>query len=296
MWPEDPKLRSAAFELYGAVWEHLPPGIEQARAWGGDWFQVSTPFLVRSGDGLLAHAGVIECDLTVAGKRREIAAIHGVCVHPDHRGQGLGREVLEAALKHIDGTSATTTILWSEKVDLYRKFGFEPCVESVFTAPVPTALSPVARPTPAMRLDLDKAESRNRLLEALRRRQPVSGIIAAADSGWHFLIDLALWTESKDFLIDLPEHDAVMVAEVEGSLLRLYDVLGPRLPPVADLVGAAQSVSGATVERLEIYFSPDRLDLDTQAMPHPFEDVLMIRGARLPDEDTPFALSPFTRT
>lgn len=291
MWPDDSTLRSAAFELYGAVWEHVPPGIEQARVWGGDWFQVSTPFLVRSEDRLLAHAGVIECDLTVAGKRRKIAAIHGVCVHPDHRGQGLGREVLEAALTHIAGRSETTTILWSEKVDLYRKFGFEPCVESLFTAP-----APMARPTRAIRLDLAEPESRARLVVTLRERQPISGIIAAADPGWHFLINLALWAESKGFLVALPEHKAVMVAEIEGTLLRLYDVLGPGLPPVANLVGAAQAVSGTTIEHLEIYFSPDQLDLETQAGPHPFEDVLMVRGAPLPDEDLPFALSPFTRT
>ncbi len=90
MWPDDPEFRDAALRLYDATWGDLSARIEQARAWGSDWFAASTPFLVRSGGEVLAHAGVVTCDLALAGRPTRMAAIHALCVHPDHRGQGLG--------------------------------------------------------------------------------------------------------------------------------------------------------------------------------------------------------------
>lgn len=299
MWPDDPKLHRAALDLYGAVWPHVPPGIERARAMGADWFRVSTPFTVPESDGdrLLAHAGVITCRWTLDGQPLEVAAVHGVCVHPDHRGRGLCRRVMEEALDHIDRSGAVTTILWSEKVDLYRKFGFEPTPESVFVGPAPKP-----EPVRAFPLDLEDPDHQRRLQRALDHRAPVSKRLAAADAGEHFFIDLALWDEARQFLVALPDHDAVAVCEVEGPLMRLYDVLGPRIPSAGALVGAAETAFDTTVERLEVYFTPDHLldlgcPLGLEPCPHPIEDILMVRGRPLEQPSMgPFALSPFTRT
>ena len=285
------EFRAQALELYGAVWPHVPTGIQQARTWGSDWFEVSTPFTAEEDGRLVAHAGVIRCQLSFGGEARQVAAVHGVCVHPDYRSRGLARKVLEEALDHVDRIGLRTTILWSEKVDLYRRFDFEAVPEKVFRAPAPRG-----RRIHASRLNLSQRSDRERLRSVLERRRPVSGVAAAADPGWHFLIDLALWTEARDFLIHLPEHEAIVVAEKEGSRLHLYDVLAEEVPPAADLVGAAQTVLGGPIEEMDVYFTPDRLDLETEAAEHPIEDLFMVRGESLIDRSVGFALSPFTRT
>ncbi|MEM7583619.1 MAG: GNAT family N-acetyltransferase [Acidobacteriota bacterium] len=288
----DDAQRDAALRLFGAVWPHLPGGIESARRLGSDWFEVSTPFTAYDGERLVAHAGVITCQLAVAGEPYNVAAIHGVCVHPEYRGQGLARRVLEEALRFIENAGLETTILWSEKVDLYRRFSFVPTPEHVFAAP-----APAASPCPAFGLDLGMEPHRELLRLRLRQRRPVSNTIAAADDGWHFLIDLGLWPEAQDYLFALPEQQAIMVCQLEHGKLRLFDVVAAEPPPARLLVGAAEQLFGSEVEHLEVYFSPDRIELDAEPRSHPIEDVLMVRGLNLlPTTAGPFGLSPFTRT
>ncbi len=84
---------------------------------------------------------------------------------------------------------------------------------------------------------------------------------------------------------------------VDGRELHLYDVLAPRLPPCAAVVGAVEELAGVTVDRLAVYFTPDLLDVALALAAHPFADLLMVRGEALLDASAaPFALSPFTRT
>ncbi|MGI8563974.1 MAG: GNAT family N-acetyltransferase [Candidatus Dormibacter sp.] len=52
-----------------------------------------------------------------------------LAVHPDHRGQGLGKRILAALIEHLEQNAlrsalavAVTTENWA---DLYREFGFE---------------------------------------------------------------------------------------------------------------------------------------------------------------------------
>ena len=288
----DKILRSSALELYGAVWPHVPPGIEQALVWGADWFALSTPFVVEDDERLVAHAGVIPCRWWVEGRPVEVAAIHGVCVHPEHRGRGHGRRVLERALTWIDGGPWSITVLWSEKVEFYRKFGFHPRPECLFTGPCPTSV-----PAASRRLDPHHGTDLALLRRLLASRRPISERIAAADSGDHFLIDLALWGEAASFLHYLPDHDTVVVAEVEDGWLRLYDLVAMGEPPALGTVAGAV-VGEEGVERVEIYFTPDRLPgiSALKAQEHSWEDLLMVRGDLAVVEDGAFALSPFIRT
>lgn len=109
--------------------------------------------------------------------------------------------------------------------------------------------------------------------------------------------DLALWPEAKDLLIFLPPHEAIVVCELDGEELRLYDVVAPRPPPCAAMVGAVEALTGVAVDRLAIYFTPDLLDISPAPAAHPFDDLLMVRGEPLLDPSAPpFALSPFTKT
>ena len=293
MWPDDLKLREAAMTLYGAVWPHVPPGIDQAAAWGGDWFEVSTPFLVHSEGRLVAHVGVIVCRFALARPLR-IAAVHGVCVHPEHRGRGHCREAMEAALAHIDESGFETTILWTEKVDLYRRFGFETRAESVFEG-----FTPTPEPSRCARLSLDSAEHIHLLRDTLRSRRPVSEIVAAADDGWHFLIDLGLWTRVEELLVlHMPDHDAILIGDLEDDTFLLYDLVARELPSLAAITGGVGEATGTPIRRIRAFFTPDALvgGSALSSTEHPSEDLLMVRGEPLVEAGTPFAFSPLTRT
>ena len=285
----------ALLELYGTVWPFVPPGIERARGWGAEWFEVSTAHTIRHGGQLVAHAGVIECELALGGAPCSVTALHAVCVHPDFRGEGLGRAVVETALESIDAAGRERVILWSEKVEFYAKFGFRPWRESAFQIEAPRAVA-----TDATACDPDRPEDLARLHAAFRARRPVSAGLAAADSGWHFLINLGLWSEAvgsppRERLAILA--DGVVLAYALGSdQLELHDVIGARLPSLSEIVGAVESIEGKRVGKVRFGFTPDRLAPGATPCASDDEDVLMIRGAPLSPEDAPFALSPYSRT
>lgn len=285
-------------ELLGTVWPFVPRGIERAAKWGGHWFDVSTPYLEFDGELPIAHVGRIDCRFAFDGEVRRVAALHGICVRESHRGAGHARRAIERALHDVDAASCERVILWSEKVDFYRRFGFEPEPESVFR--LPAAAVKTANESVATRaLALDRRTDLDLLQSALERRQPVSAQLSAADPGWHFYIDLALWLEataapSESLLIALPEDQAVLVGEVEDGVLRLYDVVAETPPPLPRILAAKASHSDQPIQTLETWFTPDRFDADFQPHPHRSEDILMVRGQPL--LNGPAALSPMTRT
>ena len=96
--------------LLGRVWPALPPAIERAGALGFHWTAVSTPFVHRDDGRVVAHVGVIEQPLIVAGERRWVGFIHGVCTDPAHRRRGHAHALMEAALAHCRERSATQVL------------------------------------------------------------------------------------------------------------------------------------------------------------------------------------------
>lgn len=298
--------RHRALALYTTAWPHVADGIRQAQSWlplGADWFEVSTPFYAFDDAGdPIAHAGVVTCNWSVAGRAIDVAAVHGVCVHPEHRGTGKGREVLERALNWIDNHApCETTVLWSEKVELYEKFGFGAMRESVFEGKIAGGTTSVA----TRRIDPDRPELCERLAIALRTRRPVSNVVAAADTGWHFGINLGLWTaavgaEAAPAIVELIDDDAWVVGKVEAGTVQLFDVLAPGPLPSLERLAAAlvqQHENALSPQRVQVFFSPDRLPSGEQllALPSADEDVLMVRGDPL-GVDQAFAFSPLTKT
>ena len=296
----------AAHRLYTAVWPWLSEGIRVAESWGplgADWFGVSTPFVERDDQGrIVAHVGVVCCDWWVHGAPRGVWAVHAVCVHPEHRGRGLARSALERALAWIEEQApGAPVVLWSDLAELYGKFGFRPLREHVFEG----ELSSSGEAVRARRLAMEDPRDLSLLADALRTRRPVSDVIAAADSGWHFGIVLALWTaaagtDAAPRLALLEEHEALVVGLIQSDTLCLYDVIAPGALPGLDAAAAALvSVCGGGAEprHLRVCFSPDRLPGAERltAVPHPDEDFLMVRGEGL-GISVPFALSPLTRT
>jgi hypothetical protein len=71
--------------------------------------------------------------------------------------------------------------------------------------------------------------------------------------------------------------DVIVCCELDGSRLKLFDVVGPCLCPLADIVNRIPQ----RIEEVEFYFSPDRFEVQTRAVSHLFagDSHLMVRGS-----------------
>jgi GNAT superfamily N-acetyltransferase len=83
--------------------------------------------LSDGGGRLLASAGLVVAEVSVDGAEPfDVVGLGGVIVAPGHRGQGLARTVVEAALDRAAGEGPAFALLFCREAvaGLYRKLGF----------------------------------------------------------------------------------------------------------------------------------------------------------------------------
>ena len=151
--------------------------------------------------------------------------------------------------------------------------------EHRFVGPAPAGVMPAPDP-PRLCSDEDPADV-ERVRHLLMSRVPVSeraGI--AAD------LDVFCFHAARLPIHYAPGLDALLDFTCEGGTLRLYDVVAHSMPSLAAVVAAV----GQPVERVEVYFAPDRLDADLTPQPHDLgtphdPDTWIVRG--------PWTAAPF---
>ncbi len=123
------------FDLCMILLDKVFPGCKafakQGEKLGALWSETSMPFIVEDEGKIIAHLGVIPLNFILNGKNLRIAALHGICVEPEHRGKGLFKNLMAEALdycqQHFD-----SVILFTDKPKLYFSFGFKVIEQSDF--------------------------------------------------------------------------------------------------------------------------------------------------------------------
>ena len=126
--------------LLGRVWPRLPAGVAHAEALGFAWTDVSTPFVRREGERVVAHVGVVELPLVIAGRRVRVGSIHAVCTTPSAAaGPGPCADAGDAGgVRRRFETLVLTTLI----PEFYTAFGFRPCRARVHAGAAPAAPGP----------------------------------------------------------------------------------------------------------------------------------------------------------
>lgn len=272
--------------LIDRVWPGFGARIVRAERLGFSWESVSTPFVALEGDRAVAHVGVLELPVVVAGMRHVVGGIHAVCTDPDHRGRGHARALLAEAVEHCR-PRYETLLLTTDIPAFYEPVGFRPVGEHVFRGRV--APGPAPDPGMVRRLSLDEPGDVALLRRLLAAREPVSARLGPVESGAIFGIACLLQAERPETLQYVAPLDAVIVGERRGPTLVLLDIVSatvPRLPVLLEWLGEG-------VEEVMTLFTPDCLGgpLVPEPLPRP---ELMARGPFVVEE-LPFMLPPYSR-
>lgn len=282
---QDPTLLPRVMDLLGVVFGFVPEQVQAAERIGLRWDEVSRPFVVTGDEPsapAVAHVGVLELPLVVSGERVRAAGVHAVATHPDHRGRGHYRRAMVAALAYVDARF-DVAILSTGEPAIYEPFGFREVGEHRFVGEAPV----VSRRPDVRPLDYDVEEDVSLLRDHLERREPVSQRFGLVRESAVFLFN-----QAKSPPLHAPALDALLVADVEGGTLRLYDVVAPRMPTLEQIVACLPE----DVERVEVYFEPSKLAADLLPEPHVLDgdDRLCVRGP-LECEGKPFLWPKPTR-
>lgn len=141
---------------------------------------------------------------------QEIAYIYGVATHPEHRGRGLCRMLLEKAHNHLRNLGFASCILVPQKEDLremYRKMGYRDCTTM-------TEFFCTDDPYPVPMHTIDDAE-----YAELRKQYLPKGSVLQEGVNLAFLSTYAKYYKGMDF---------IMAAASEGERLFAMEYLGNR--------------------------------------------------------------------
>lgn len=247
--------------LYDRVWPTMPARLRHAERLGARWAEHTTPFTWFEHGRALATAGVLCHPVRLAGDDVAIAGFHAVCTDPDARGRGLCRAVMRAAVDWAEPRYPLMK-LSTATPEVYRSAGF--AVRPTYRfAPAPTPGAPVAM----RRLNLDDPDDLALVRDRLATRAVASDVFGTRDPGWLSIIDAAIARVTSSWFYELPELDAVLVADRTDDGWRVDDLIARELPARLPALGAP----------VTLQLTPDRLAPDARLLPEPIEE-LMVRG------------------
>lgn len=221
--------------------------------------------------------------LVIGGTFVRGAGLQSGAVRPQWRRQGLFRDLIGAALNHCAAEGFEAVALLTDTSALYTPFGFRPLPLYRFEGPPPSrGAAAGARPL-NLRNDADITLLR-RLLDA---RRPVADRFAPLRQVEMFLFNAALAPDIRlAFMAD--STAAIAWRAGDGGLFDLVDIVGPTIPPLADILAALDLSPTRIVTR----FSPDHLDWQGKAVAESDRLTLMMRGAEALIPPHPCGLSP----
>lgn len=243
-----------------------------------------TAFAWFNGAGAcIANISAFALPLIIDGVVVQAAGLQSGAVRPNHRGRGLYRDVMQAALDHCDAKGFAAVLLLTDTPDLYTRHGFRTVPQHSFSGAAPKD----GRAGTARRLQIENGDDVTLLCRLLNGRKPVSDRFAPLRQREMFLFNALL---TPDVNLDFLEEDDVVVAWQPGEddRFELLDIVGASIPSLADIL-ASLEISTA---RVNVRFAPDRLAWKGAALPDTGDMKLMLRGAENLLPAKPFALSP----
>jgi len=231
----------------------------------GVWDEEYEYFSVCEAGRMIANCGVHHMQMLVEGQRLHYLQFGAVAVHPDYRGQGLGRLVMESAL---DAYPDVPSFLYAntDAVPFYEKLGF---VTQEQRQPYVTVL-PEPRHPGLERLEVIYPEV-DAYLASRGSFSPHLDCLNQYALNWFHLVYM-----HQDHIYHVPALQAMLVMEEGAGEIVLHDVISQSPIAMDDLLPFVQSEN---VERITFGFCPARLGCSYEAEPyHEPGTTFMVRG------------------
>ncbi|GAC1041382.1 GNAT family N-acetyltransferase [Rhizobium sp. No.120] len=243
----------------------------------------SMPFGYFDDEGrCVANFSAFSMPMIINGRAVKAAGYQSGAVRPEWRGRGLYRDLMQRAFAHTTAEGYELDMLLTDKPALYERYGFSILPQHIFVAQTPKLQK---SDLTARQLSLEAPDDLRLLKTLLQGRQSVSARFAVVRQTEMFLLNAcfnsairlsALWDET------------VVAWTFDGATFWLLDIAGPAIPSLATIVSALD----IEPERIEICFSPDRLDCEVSLELYEGYTMLMVRGKAADDIAGPLMLSP----
>ena len=245
--------------------------------------RTSMPFGYFDADGrCVANFSAFSMPMIINGRVVKAAGYQSGAVRPEWRKRGLYRDLMQRAFAHTVTEGYELDLLLTDKPALYERYGFRILPQHIFVAQTPTLQK---SDLSARQLSLDAPDDLRLIKTLLQNRQPASAQFAVVRQMEMFLLNASF---NSAIRLTALGDDTVVAWTFDGATFWLLDIVGTAIPSLATIVSALD----IEPERIEICFSPDRLDCEVSLEPYDGYTMLMVRGKAAADIVGPLMLSP----
>lgn len=210
----------------------------------GGWTESFRPYTLFDGENAVANISVCPFELLLDGKPRLYLGFYTVMVHPDWRGLGLSRFLVETILQDWEDRYDQIFLFANDSVlDFYPRFGFEPVQEQAFSRILPAQPGRLIR-----RLNMACPADRALLQKQIAAAAPLARI--SIRNLWGMALFQALY--GLKFFVS-KEPDAVLCIERERGRITLHDCFCARPLPLDEL---ARMIPAENGDLLTLGFTP----------------------------------------
>ena len=236
---------------------------------GGYWDPAYTAFSFFQGQRVVASVCIYRMDTILNGKPAPMTQISGVGTLPEWRHKGLNRTLTEMGLEWA-GNAPVATFLFSdeEAVPYYLKSGFEPLDEYIETMSI-CGREPIRG---AHKLELERPSDLQKIKGYVDESAPISNrfcLINPRLTMFHLLYFLS------DVIYEIPELECLVCYRREEAVLRIFTVLGTRIPVFQNLY---PYIALPSDRKVEFHFYADKLGVVGTELEPLAENMPMCKG------------------
>lgn len=207
---------------------------------GGDY----EPHVLLCGGQVVANVSVNQIPFLRDGQRLLLIQLGTVMTHPDYRGRGLSRWLMEYALAQWQGRCDGIYLFANDGVlDFYPKFGFRPAQEWERCVCVPRKGGELRQ------LNMDDPADWALLWEKYAQGNPYSAMSMVEN---HALLNFYAGGFRRDSFFHAPELDLVLALEEDDGLWCL-DIFGQSDAPLAEVLALLPPSEG---DEIRLGFAP----------------------------------------
>lgn len=237
--------------------------------WNDDYF----PYTFFHKDQAIANVSAFPLPMKINGTNIKCLGIQSVMTDPDYRKNGLMKTLFKKMVDDLERTYHGA-FLFTSSPELYTPFGFKVIKQHYFK--IDFNKQSIKQEANLKKLEpLTELEHMKILTEVFNRRVPLSKQFAPLSYIHCFYFNL--YNPSiyeKVYFIE--ELETIIVFEVEDGTLRIFDIIGERIPTIEELCSYIPDVIGT----VEFYFNPDVFNIEgIKAIEYVTENKLMARGS-----------------
>ena len=245
---KSPELFDRCITLIDEVFPGCKELALKGMKYQASWSETSTPFVIEEKDEIIAHTGVWPINFMLNGQKHRSASIHGVCVKPEHRGEGHFKTLMEETMHYVEH-NFDSSVLFTEKPCLYKNYPYKtmlPEYDFVLNKNIKSS----SKESDLRVMNLDEPKDLNIVHSLLCNRVPLSDRFSIVDTGSALFI---LNTLHKKIYFS-QKLNAIIMFEIKKEILYLTEIISDKQNQLPDII----SIIPGKFDKIILQFCADK--------------------------------------